>query len=148
MRARHPGCIRRSVRGIADAHPRDTRHSPAPAGHPNTAWPSPHPSKKQGGQTRSSTGHWESPDSTSTGCGQAVNFQEVVHSALIVNAEVAKKPAIRGEPNGHPQECSSDAERARGHGAQCDGKRTEQGRRGAPVQYPAKTVAKWVERFR
>src|ERR1700730_4832751 len=30
------------------------------------------------------------PDSTSTGCALAVNFQEVVHSALIVNAEVAK----------------------------------------------------------
>src|SRR3984893_14653937 len=55
------------------------------------------------------------------GMWQAWNFQEVVHSALIVNAEVANKPAIRGEPNGHPQECSSDAERARGHGAQCDG---------------------------
>src|SRR5882724_5670720 len=49
-----------------------------------------------------------------------VNFQEVVHSALIGNSEVAKPPAIRGEPNGHPQECSPDAERSRGHGAVCD----------------------------
>ena len=32
----------------------------------------------------------------------AVSFQEVVHSALTGNSEVAKPPAIRGEPNGHP----------------------------------------------
>jgi transposase len=31
-----------------------------------------------------------------------------------------KRPRTpRGEPNGHPRECSSDAERSRGHGAQC-----------------------------
>jgi len=34
--------------------------------------------------------------------GLAVSFQEVVHSALTGNSEVAKPPAIRGEPNGHP----------------------------------------------
>jgi hypothetical protein len=38
-----------------------------------------------------------------------VGFQEVVHSALTGNSEVAKPPAIRGEPNGHPQECRPDA---------------------------------------
>jgi hypothetical protein len=32
----------------------------------------------------------------------AVSFQEVVHSALTGNSEVAKPPAIRGEPSGHP----------------------------------------------
>jgi len=47
-----------------------------------------------------------------------LSFQEVVHSALAVNADVAKQPVIRGEPNGHSQECSSDAERSRGHGAE------------------------------
>ena len=30
-----------------------------------------------------------------------VNFQEVVHSAPAVNADVAKHTVIRGGPNGH-----------------------------------------------
>ncbi len=38
-----------------------------------------------------------------------VNFQEVVHSARAVNADVAKHTVIRGGPNGHSQECASDA---------------------------------------
>jgi hypothetical protein len=48
-----------------------------------------------------------------------VNFQEVVHSAPAVNADVAKHTVIRGGPNGHSQECASDAERSRGDGAEC-----------------------------
>ena len=46
----------------------------------------------------------------------AVNFQEVVHSARTVNADVAKRTVIRGGPNGHSQECATDAERSRGDG--------------------------------
>ena len=46
-----------------------------------------------------------------------VNFQEVVHSIPAVNADVAKQTVIRGGPNGHSQECASDAQRSRGYGA-------------------------------
>jgi hypothetical protein len=42
----------------------------------------------------------------------AVNFQEVVHSIPAVNADVAKHTVIRGGPNGHSQECASDADRS------------------------------------
>jgi membrane fusion protein, type I secretion system len=48
----------------------------------------------------------------------AVNFQEVVHSTPAVNADVAKQTVIRGGPNGHSQECASDAQRSRCHGAE------------------------------
>ena len=47
----------------------------------------------------------------------AVSFQEVVHSAPSEEAEVVKALAIRGEPNGHAQECPFNAQRSRGHGA-------------------------------
>src|SRR5579871_253074 len=49
-----------------------------------------------------------------------VNFQEVVHSALTEEAEVAEASDSEGEPNGRPQECASDAKRSRGHGAERD----------------------------
>jgi len=38
-----------------------------------------------------------------------VSFQEVVHSVLTEEAEVAEASDSEGEPNGHPQECASDA---------------------------------------
>ena len=47
----------------------------------------------------------------------AVSFQEVVHSAPSEKAEVVRALAIRGEPNGHAQECPFNAQRSRGHGA-------------------------------
>ena len=63
-----------------------------------------------------------------------VGFQEVVHLVRTEEAEVAKLQCSTERPDEHPQECSPDAERSRGHGAVC-GSRTEQGRRRAPVQY-------------
>jgi agmatine deiminase len=65
----------------------------------------------------------------------AVSFQEVVHSALTGNSEVAKPPAIRGEPNGHPQECPPNAQRSRGDGSCRSERRGIEGRRRPPVQY-------------
>ena len=38
-----------------------------------------------------------------------MSFQEVVHSVLTEEAEVAEASDSEGEPNGHPQECASDA---------------------------------------
>src|SRR5262245_37283306 len=66
-----------------------------------------------------------------------VNFQEVVHSAQAVNAEVAKPPAIRGGPNGHAQECSSHAERSRGDGSSRSGLRADRSCGGTPIQHHA-----------
>src|ERR1700730_10120658 len=137
----------RGARAASGAPPRRSP-SPAPAGHPNTALPSPHPSKKQGRQTRSSIGHCESPDSTSTGCALAVNFQEVVHSALNVNAEVAKSQRFAENrmdthknapltPKGREAMVRSVTENGLSKAA-------------AARQFNTtpKTVAKWVERFR
>jgi len=77
-----------------------------------------------------------------------VNFQEVVHSAPAVNADVAKQAVIRqGGPNGHSQECASDAERSRG-----DVRSVVEGGLSHAVgarqfNTTPKTVAKWVKRF-
>src|SRR5215470_17052971 len=65
--------------------------------------------------------------------GLAVNFQEVVHSVLAVNAELPNQ-AIRGEPNGHSQECPADPDRSSRNGALCCGIWGEQGRDGAEIQ--------------
>jgi hypothetical protein len=61
-------------------------------------------------------GRLEYPDLRRKVIALAVNFQEVVHSAPTVNADVAKH-RFAGGPNGHSQECASDAQRSRGHGA-------------------------------
>ena len=78
----------------------------------------------------------------------AVNFQEVVHSALTGNSEVAKPPAIRGGPNGHPQngpltpKGREDMVRSVVEGGLSQAAAARQ------FNTTPKTVAKWVKRFR
>ena len=67
-------------------------------------------------------------------CRLDVGFQEVVHLVRTEEAEVAKLQCSTERPDEHPQECSPDAKRSRGHGAVC-GSRRQQGRRRAPVQH-------------
>jgi hypothetical protein len=75
-------------------------------------------------------------DFTKSTRAPAVSFQEIVHSVLTGNAEVAEAPAIRGT-EGHSQECTADTERSREHGP-CGGRPSaEQGRRGSPVRHHA-----------
>jgi hypothetical protein len=44
-------------------------------------------------------------------------FQEVVHLVRTEEAEVAKLQCSTERPDEQPQECASDAQRSRGHGA-------------------------------
>src|SRR6185369_2966209 len=64
-----------------------------------------------------------------------VVFQEVVHLVRTEEAEVAKLQCSTERPDEQPQECASNAQRSRGHGQQCGGRRTEPGGRGPSVQY-------------
>src|SRR5438067_13057190 len=64
-----------------------------------------------------------------------VVFQEVVHLVRTEEAEVAKLQCSTERPDEQPQECASDAQRSRGHGTQCGGRRTEPSRCSLSVQY-------------
>ena len=69
--------------------------------------------------------------------GLVVGFQEVVHSDWTENADVTNVSDSRGGPNGHPEECASDAQRSRDDGSRGVGLRAVPGRCGAPVQHEA-----------
>src|SRR5438105_14087469 len=73
------------------------------------------------------------PVSTFPDHALAVVFQEVVHLVRTEEAEVAKLQCSTERPDEQPQECASDAQRSRGHGTQCGGRRTEPGRCGLSV---------------
>lgn len=77
-----------------------------------------------------------------------VNFQEVVHSVRRVNADVARPQRFARGPNGRSPECTPDTARSRTDGPHVIDEGLSKTEAAHRFNTTAKTVAKWVARFK